>query len=278
MPDTCLNVHNFTISRLNKPSKGGGVLLLINSNFNIISSICLSFGPIQVLLCDVANIIDAFALTRFLCIYRPPSYDMASALSFLTALETVIAPLKAHFPVLVMGAFNLTKIDWNAKYIMINHINADRQLFLTSQRTHLLQQVSFPTHHTNLTDLVFTSKYNVITSNLIDMFFSTSDHNTVSFDLSTPVRLLSSSIQPKIRSTLDFSKIDYIGLTSDLLTTNWRFHFSLSDHIDVAWDNFSTYLMSLIIKYTPSKRIHCTYRIASPPVNIMTLINLKQSA
>ena len=131
--------------------------------------------------------------------------------------------------------FNLTKIDWNAKCTIINHRNADRQLLLTSQRTHLLQQVSSPTHHTNLTDLVFISKYNVITNTLVDMPFSTSDHNTVSFDLSTSVRLLSSSIQLKTRSTLDFSKIDYIGLAIDLLTTNRRSHFSLSDHIDVAW-------------------------------------------
>ena len=113
---------------------------------------------------------------------------------------------------------------------------------MTSQRIHLLQQVSSSTHHTNLTDLAFISKYNVITNTLVDMLFSISDHNTVSFDLSTSARLLSSSIQPKTRSTLDFSKIDYIDLASDLLTTNWCSHFSLSDHIDVAWDNFSTYL------------------------------------
>ena len=211
-------------------------------------------------------------------VYRPPSCDMASTLSFLTALETVFAPLKADFPVLVMGDFNLTKIDWNAKCTIVNHTNADRQLLLTSQRTRLLQQVSSPTHHTNLTDLVFISKYNVITNTLFDMPFSTSDHSTFSFDLSTTVRLLSSSIQPKTRSTLDFSKIDYIGLASDLLTTNWRSHFSLSDHIDVAWDNFSTYFMPLVIKYTPTKRIHCTHRVAFLPANIMRLIILKQSA
>ena len=36
--------------------------------------------------------------------------------------------------------------------------------------------------------------------------------------------------------------------------------------------------MSLIIKYTPTKRINCTHRVASLPANIMRLINLKQSA
>ena len=269
LPDTCLNVHKCTTLRLDRPCKGGGVLLLINSNFNIISSKCVSFGPIQVLLCDVAHIIDTFALTRFVCVYHLPSCDMASALSFLTALETVIAPLKANFPVLVMGNFILTKIDRNAKCTIINHTYADRQLLSTSQRTHLLQQVSSPTHYANLTDLVFISKYKVITNTLVDMPFSTSDHNTVSFDLSTPVRLLSSLIQLKTRSTLDFSKIDHEGLTSDLLTTNWRSHFSLSDHIDVAWDNFSTYLISLIIKYIPTKRIHCSHRVASLLANNM---------
>ena len=87
---------------------------------------------------QLAPIVVGIALTRFVCVYRPPSCDMASTLSFLTALETVIAPLKADFPVLVMGDFNLTKIDWNAKCTIINHTNADRQLLLTSQSTHLL--------------------------------------------------------------------------------------------------------------------------------------------
>ena len=112
-----------------------------------------------------------------MCVYRPPSCDMASTLSFLTALETVNAPLKADFPVLVMGDFNRTKIDWNAKFSIINHTNAGSQLLLTSQRTHLLQQVLSPIHHSNLTDLVFISKYNVITNTLVAKPFSTSDHN-----------------------------------------------------------------------------------------------------
>ena len=64
-----------------------------------------------------------------------------------------------------MGDFNLTNIDWNARCTTINHTTADRQLLSTSQRAHLLQKVSSPTHHSNFTYLVLTSKYNTIANN-----------------------------------------------------------------------------------------------------------------
>ena len=47
--DDCLNMPDYTILRFDSITKGGGVKLLISSNYTIINFKCLSFGPIQVL-------------------------------------------------------------------------------------------------------------------------------------------------------------------------------------------------------------------------------------
>ena len=78
--------------------------------------------------------------------YRPPSCDLTSSLSFLKALETDIAPLKSYFLMIVIGDLNLTKIDWATQRPTLNHTTADYRLILASQRAHLTQLVSIPTH------------------------------------------------------------------------------------------------------------------------------------
>ena len=110
-----------------------------------------------------------------------------------------------------MGDFNLTKIDWYSMRPTLNHTNADRQLILTSQRSHLIQTVLLPTHHTNITDLLFISIDNIITNVSVDMPFA------IRFDLFTPS--LSSAVSPSHKprpipskiSQLDFNRIDHAG-------------------------------------------------------------------
>ena len=63
-----------------------------------------------------------------------------------------------------MGDFNLTKIDWTTLRPNLNHTTADYRLILASQRAHLTQLVFIPTHINNFTDLVFTSKENILTN------------------------------------------------------------------------------------------------------------------
>ena len=144
------------------------------------------FGSIQVLLCDVACIIYSFALTRFVCVYRPPNSNLASSISLFSVLETYLTPLRANFPIIFMRDFDLTKIDRVNLCPTLNHTTAGTHLLLTSQRTHLLQKVQSPFRHTNYTDLIFISHDNLIKNLVVKPTFATSDHKTISFDLLTP--------------------------------------------------------------------------------------------
>ena len=119
--DDCLNSPNYTVLRFGRPTKGGGVMLLISSNYTVINFKCLSFGPIQVLLCEVTRQISDFSFAKIIRVYRSPTCDLTSSLSFLKALEIDITPLKSHSPIIVMGGFNLTKIDWATRQPTLNH-------------------------------------------------------------------------------------------------------------------------------------------------------------
>ena len=142
--NTCLNVPDYTVLHFDRPSKAGGVLLLIIAKYKIINLICVMFGSIQVLQSDVACIVHNFAMTRFVCVYRPPNTNLASSISVFSALETDLTPFKANFPIILIVDFNLTKIDCVNLRPILNHTAADTRLLLTSQSTHLLPKNSIP--------------------------------------------------------------------------------------------------------------------------------------
>ena len=71
IPDACLNVPDYTVLRFDRPSKGGGVMLLINAMYKILHFECNSFGSIQVLSCDVEGLLYNDTMVRCVCIYRP---------------------------------------------------------------------------------------------------------------------------------------------------------------------------------------------------------------
>ena len=72
-----------------------------------------------------------------------------------------------------MGDFNFTKIDWATQRPTLNHTTVDYRLILASQRAYLMQLLSIPTHINNFTDLVFTSKENILTNISAELPFST---------------------------------------------------------------------------------------------------------
>ena len=138
-------------------------MLLIHKNFAIIKSACLSFGPIQAIYCDVECMFYNFTSTRIICVYRPPNWELAYSLFFFSALESVIAPFKTNSPILLMGDFNLTKLDWTSQLPILNHFTADSKFILSCQRTQLTQLVSSHTRHNYFTDLLFSSQNDLVT-------------------------------------------------------------------------------------------------------------------
>ena len=64
IPDDCLNVPDYNVFHFDRVTRDGGVMLLIDTNFAIIKSACLSFGSIQCIYCDVECMFYNITCTR----------------------------------------------------------------------------------------------------------------------------------------------------------------------------------------------------------------------
>ena len=66
-------------------------------------------------------------------------------------------------------------------------------------------------------------------------------------------------------------------MSTSLLTTDWRQHFSLTDNIDIAWNNFKYSFHALVLKFTPLKQASNSCHASLLPPNILRLIKYKRS-
>ena len=90
---------------------------------------------------------------------------------------------------------------------------------------------------------------NILINVLVEMPFSTSDQDTLCFDLLTPKPLASDNAANDLNTPVkyNFSNIDHASLDSSLLSTDWLTVFSQDDNINKAWESFSLYISSLSI-------------------------------
>ena len=259
---THTHTHN-THTHTHTHTYGGGVMLLINYCFHIIDSKQYSFGHTQELCADVLCY-NASGVIRFrpYCVYRPPNSDMSSSLLFLRALQSEIAPVNVNNLTLIMGDLNLTKIDW----LNSHSFNCRCKIafifsalwFFYKLCTNLLMSAILQILHVFVSHDNFICDLNVIP-------FSTSDHCGVVVSLlrsafinvneSTDIpnnkpRLILPSVN---RPKLDFEKIDIVGLASELRHIDWSTIFPINDHVEYAWNKFSSNIATLIEKYTPVK-------------------------
>ena len=113
--------------------------------------------------------------------------------------------------------------------------------------------------------------------------FSTSDHNTISFNFLSPDAQTSENVASNsfnFPPKYDFSKIDQAGFSASLLPIDWHQCFAVTDNIDVAWENFYKLLSSLIKRFTPLKKDKPIKPLSTRPLplNILRLINQKRAA
>ena len=87
IPNECLNVPAYSVLRCDRPTQGGGIMLLIKDDCHILSSNHVCFGPVQVLYVDIECTSLSSEVARFVCIYRPPNADMVNSLLLIDALE-----------------------------------------------------------------------------------------------------------------------------------------------------------------------------------------------
>ena len=115
----------------------------------------------------------------------------------------------------------------------------------------------------------------------VEIPFSTSIHSSIEIHMQLAAHRAvddNSHIFSDTPQKLDFDKIDSAGFARKIVFTNWSTVFNVNDRIEVAWDQFSRFLMPLITKFTPkkstvSRKVNNSERL---PYDIMNLIQDKK--
>ena len=187
----------------------------------------------------------------------------------------------ANRTVVICGDFNLPDVDWLSDNCFKCNDFTCAGIILSFYYKHGLEQfITEPTRSSNVLDLVFSNDANCILNVDICDPFSTSDHNTVLFDIVYRDVILTS--HSSSQSFLpNFYKADWASIKQYLTNVDFYSLFNVCD-IALICDLFYNILYSCINLYVPLKPVFSSRKSKSLglryPYRVNRLINKKAAA
>lgn len=239
---------NYTIPRNDRPTRGGGVALLIKSGLQYARLDDIKKQESVWCTIQINN-------TRVIVggIYRPPNAD-ASVLEDIK--EYLLLHVKNHNKVVLAGDFNLPHIDWKTLQPGSDERESAEALLDIAFTFNLDQLVCKPTRvqgsSQSLLDLVLISN-ELSDDSDVDVCDGISDHKMVV--ASSPLTMRNHDLTTSIpvydfMNADDVSILDHLELSLDLFC-------SLSETKNVCmndlWNSFKTIIFKCITKYVPTK-------------------------
>lgn len=257
-----LNGSNYNLFRCDRVGKiGGGVALLIKQPLKV-KEIVFSenFQTSEILAIDLSLPHQKF---RFILCYRPPNQTHEKDILLFQAIQYAAETNSVTF---LLGDFNFPELKWNKAEHFAPGSPASN--FLEVIHTlGLFQYVKQPTLGENILDLIFSSSKQVIHFLEVREPFSTSDHNSIYFEI------LGHSEKVTTRSR-DYLKGDYDRMNIFLQTVNWPEAFADCANIEDFYQKFQNILQHLILTYVPFKKPRSKFLY---PGNIRLLQSKKRS-
>ena len=185
------------------------------------------------------------------CVYRSPNSSNENNDKLFKMLKTMT---ENKSQALVMGDFNLPKIDWNT-YLTSSDGNSKESQFLECLRDCFLnQKCTKPTrirlnNEPSLLDLVLVSNDQSIDNIDYESPLGKSDHRVLQFQYQCSVRRLN---YKKVKFYYD--KADYTAMKEMLVNINWQDKLN-AENIDDNWEQFKNIINSVVDKYVPKKTI-----------------------
>ena len=250
--NSMVNIPDFNLIRSDRlSSKGGGVALYHNKCLNIKElekpSISTNYSNFDFLPIDL--LLDKTSF-RIICFYIPPCSSICHQ-TIRNVCSTIESFLQPTVPTILLGDFNLPKIDWENMSAV--GVSTSSNEFLKFCLKHGLNQlVTSPTHKDgNILDLILcnTTANSIIISSQVDCpISSTCDHNTLSFSLPT--------IFPKKHSCPNkypnFRKADFDLINHSLSLQPWNAVLQ-EKSVQKKYDVFIDIILNSIDKYVPMK-------------------------
>ena len=250
IPDSMLDVFNkFHITRNDRPSRGGGSLLMISNSFrchDIPSNVVIP--GVELVCVDVFNKTDKI---RVIVLYRS---TLLKTKTYVNSNQILIDRLKQlcniNYSLILLGDFNLPSLIWSPDVAVNTHIldplhTSFSEFFISSG---LSQLVTTPTRLNSVLDLVLTNDPFLISN--VDSLppLGASDHSIVTFD----INWLAPSPPPASSPSRNYSKCNYIAMNYELSQIDWNLVFLNCTLVDDYWTIFIRCIDILLDRFCPT--------------------------
>ena len=194
-------------------------------------------------------------------VYRSPSQNAESFISFVDKLETTIQTLKDKKPhcIILTGDFNCRSDNWWVDDEVTTECTKLSEVIdsyclnqLIDEPTHIITKLS------SCIDLIITDQLNLFVDfSVYPSLYPKSHHQIVfgTINLSVP------RPPPYKRTVWKYDKAEIGMINSELRIINWSDRFDELD-VDQAVDSFTNCLMSVITQHIPNREITCCDRDA----------------
>jgi len=239
--DSELYLEGYQLFRCDRKSssKGGGVLLYVNSELNPVEFFTKTpYG--EHVWCQIDNLLIGVC-------YRSCNTDIVGRENEVELRKVITEVSNTDF--VLMGDFNYPDIDWVHNSVKPG-ATVDTSSFLECLDDNFVtQHVIEPTRGSAVLDLVLTRDPDQISSVDVTETLGSSDHHMVSFVIHH--RHESSK---NVRLTRDYLKADYSKIRTELATIDWDA--TLTGSAAECWSRFKEVLQDLETRYIPLRK--CT--------------------
>ena len=246
-----IQIHNYTFhhNSLEKNDERG-IAIYIHKSLEA-NSVNVSTNPRESVWLEITlNNNDKLLIG---CAYRSPSNTKEQNNDFILMMKEMTQLQYSHY--LIMGDFNLPKIDWNiCETTSSNLADTDNRFIEVLRDAFLHQHVNTPTrnrHKENpsLLDLLITNEEGMISELEVKSPLGNSDHSCLQFCFNCYVEFKKTQVQRYI-----YDKGDYEGMREEIRDIDWEKELEKRITVKEKWNFISKKINSISEKYIPKSK------------------------
>ena len=228
-------------------SRGGGVCALVHRSLHVEIHVADSYRELELLCFDLSY---GSKKLRFLCVYRPPHYDINARLYLDSLLTCIASYYDGNYTNVIVGDLNCPRIDWGTHSYAANYVNAGILTFVVESG--LYQFVDFPTCGCNLLDVILADDPFIISSVTAGSPFGNSDHLSIKFVLNVESsNNASDAITNSSNIQCNWYKADFESMRGYLNTVDWHNMLHYNPSALTFWRSFVDTLWSVVAMFVP---------------------------
>ena len=248
---------------------GGGVCVFIDCKLDYtVVGLPDEFKSLEIICVDVISVASKH---RYICAYRPPSYNMESTELLIRCLDYLCNVAHAYT---ICTDFNMPNFNWNNNFDINAMCSLDACFANFIVSNGILQLITEPTRSFNTLDLLLVNDPLTTYDVTVEPPFSTSDHCMITWRTYFPV----------FKSMLkvcryDFKRADYINLSQYLASINWHALFAQvpPTNINAVWSVFKNAILSAINLFVPKYEVKHSRKQPYYPLYVRRALKRKHS-